>query len=135
MTSTWLTVAPCERDTYGVICKGADTLTTLADGFCFGEGPRWLEGLLWFSDMLGEAVHTVNLQVQETTLPLNGHHPSGLGFRPDGTLLIASTESRQVLRYDGDTVGLSPICPASCPRTWATWSSTTQDAHISDPRR
>ena len=54
--------APCERDTYGVICKGADTLTTLADGFCFGEGPRWFEGLLWFSDMLGEAVHTVNLQ-------------------------------------------------------------------------
>ncbi len=30
----------------------------LANGFCFGEGPRWFEGLLWFSDMLGEAVHT-----------------------------------------------------------------------------
>ena len=37
------------------------TLTPLANGFCFGEGPRWFEGLLWFSDMLGEAVHTVNL--------------------------------------------------------------------------
>ena len=33
-------------------------LTPLATGFCFGEGPRWFEGLLWFSDMLGEAVHT-----------------------------------------------------------------------------
>jgi len=116
MTNTRLTVAPCERDTYGVICKGADTLTTLADGFCFGEGPRWFEGLLWFSDMLGEAVHTVNLQGEETTLSLSGHKPSGLGFRPDGTLLIASTESRQVLRYDGDTVGaiadLSGLVPA-----------------------
>ena len=30
-------------------------LTPLAAGFCFGEGPRWFEGLLWFSDMLGEA--------------------------------------------------------------------------------
>ena len=68
MTSTWLTVAPCERDTYAVICKGAVEPTTLADGFCFGEGPRWFEGLLWFSDMLGEAVHTVNLQGDMTTV-------------------------------------------------------------------
>ncbi|MGX9790852.1 SMP-30/gluconolactonase/LRE family protein [Mycobacterium sp. MMS18-G62] len=86
-----------------MFCKGA-TLTPLAKGFCFGEGPRWFEGLLWFSDMLGEAVHTVNLHGDMTTLPLPGHAPSGLGFRPDGSLLIASTEDRKVLRYDGDVV-------------------------------
>ena len=80
--------------------------TELAPGFCFGEGPRWFEGLLWFSDMLGEAVHTVTLSGSMTTLPVPGHSPSGLGFRPDGTLLIVSTEDRQVLRYDGDTVEL-----------------------------
>src|SRR5690349_9932120 len=99
----WLTVAHCERDTYGVICKGT-TLTPLANGFSFGEGPRWFEGLLWFSDMLGEAVHTVNLHGDMTKLPLPGQAPSGLGFRQDGSLLIASTEKRQVLRYDGETV-------------------------------
>jgi sugar lactone lactonase YvrE len=98
-------------------------LTPLADGFCFGEGPRWFEGLLWFSDMLGEAVHTVNLQGAMTTLPLPGHAPSGLGFRPDGSLLIASTENRQVLRYDGDTV------------TTLADLSTTRGALMSDPRR
>jgi sugar lactone lactonase YvrE len=76
----------------------------LANGFCFGEGPRWFEGLLWFSDMLGEAVHTVDLQGSMSTLPLPGRAPSGLGFRADGSLLIVSTEDRQVLRYDGDTV-------------------------------
>jgi sugar lactone lactonase YvrE len=76
----------------------------LANGFCFGEGPRWFEGLLWFSDMLGEAVHTADMRGSLTTLPLPGHSPSGLGFRPDGSLLIASTEDRQVLRYDGETV-------------------------------
>ena len=54
--------------------------------------------------MLGEAVHTVNLQGSMTTLPLPGHAPSGLGFRPDGSLLITSTERRQILRYDGETV-------------------------------
>ncbi len=99
-----------------MICKGADTLTTLTEGFCFGEGPRWFEGLLWFSDMLGEAVHTVNLQSDLTTLALPGHHPSGLGFRPDGTLLIASGVKRQLLRYDGYTVeaiaDLSDVVPA-----------------------
>jgi sugar lactone lactonase YvrE len=99
-----------------VFCKGA-ALTPLANGFCFGEGPRWFEGLLWFSDMLGEAVHTVNLQGAMTTLPLAGHAPSGLGFRRDGSLLIASTENRQVLRYDGDIVttvaDLSDVAPAN----------------------
>ena len=99
-----------------MICKGA-TLTPLANGFCFGEGPRWFEGLLWFSDMLGEAVHTVNLHGDVTKLPLAGHAPSGLGFGPDGSLLIASTENRQVLRYDGETVvplaDLSDVAPAN----------------------
>jgi len=89
----------------------------LAKGFCFGEGPRWFEGLLWFSDMLGEAVHTVDLAGSMTTLPLPGRAPSGLGFRPDGTLLIVSTEDRQVLSYDGDVVAsiadLSAIAPAN----------------------
>jgi sugar lactone lactonase YvrE len=89
----------------------------LANGFCFGEGPRWFEGLLWFSDMLGEAVHTSTLGGSLTTLPLPGHCPSGLGFRPDGSLLIASTEDRKVLRYDGETVveiaDLTPLVPAS----------------------
>ena len=89
----------------------------LANGFCFGEGPRWFEGLLWFSDMLGEAVHTATMRGSLTTLPLPGHSPSGLGFRPDGSLLIASTEDRQVLRYDGETVvtiaDLADLAPAS----------------------
>jgi len=85
---------------------GPERTTELATGFCFGEGPRWFEGLLWFSDMLGEAVHTVTLGGSMTTLPLPGHAPSGLGFRPDGTLYIVSTEKRQVLCYDGETVEL-----------------------------
>jgi sugar lactone lactonase YvrE len=89
----------------------------LANGFCFGEGPRWFEGLLWFSDVLGAAVHTADLRGSLTTLPLPGHSPSGLGFRPDGALLIVSTEDRQVLRYDGETVftiaDLSDLTPAN----------------------
>ena len=79
-------------------------MTPLAEGFCFGEGPRWFEGLLWFSDMLGEAVHTVSTDGAVTTLPLAGHAPSGLGFCPDGCLLVVSTRTRRILHYDGDDV-------------------------------
>src|SRR6185312_8226066 len=57
-----------------------------------------------------------NLHGDMTKLPLTGHAPSGLGFRPDGSLLIASTENRQVLHYDGETVStladLSDLVPA-----------------------
>lgn len=92
------------------------TLTPLANGFCFGEGSRWFEGLVWFSDMLGEAVHTATLDGQMSTLPLPGHAPSGLGFRSDGSLLIVSTERRQILRYDGESVDtvadVSSLAPA-----------------------
>lgn len=91
-------------------------LKPLADGFCSGEAPRWFEGLLWFSDPVGEAVHTVDLRGSMTTLPLPGHSPSGLGFRPDGSLLIASATDRRILRYDGETVSthvdLSQTVPA-----------------------
>jgi sugar lactone lactonase YvrE len=92
-------------------------LSPLAKGFCLGESPRWFEGLLWFSDTLGEAVHTVDLRGSVTTLPLPGHAPAGLGFRPDGSLLIASTTDRHILCYDGETVttvvDLSKTVPAN----------------------
>lgn len=116
-TGSALTAPPWVRDTFAVICKGMLDPTPLSDGFCFGESPRWFEGLLWFSDMLGEAVHTADMRGSLTTLPLPGHCPGGLGFRPDGSLLIASTETQQILRYDGDTVvpitDLSGLAPAS----------------------
>lgn len=108
---------PVVHDTFAVICKGTLAPTPLADGFCFGEGPRWFEGLLWFSDMLGEAVHTCDQRGSLTTVPLPGHAPSGLGFRPDGSLLIVSSEDRLVLGYDGETVDpvadLSALAPAN----------------------
>ena len=92
-------------------------LTALASGFRSGVAPRWFEGLLWFSDPIGEAVCTVDLRGSVTALPLTGHAPVGLGFRPDGSLLISSAFDRQILRYDGETVGpvadLTDIVPGA----------------------
>lgn len=88
----------------------------LASGFTFGEGPRWHGGVLWFSDMLGEALHTVDLAGSVTTIPVPEHAPSGLGFRQDGALLIASTKRRQVLAYTGHATtvvaDLADVAPA-----------------------
>jgi len=93
------------------------SLTPLANNFCSGDSPRWFEGLLWFSDLVGAAVHTADRRGSVTTLPLPGHTPRGLGFRPDGSLLIASGEDRCVLRYDGESLttiaDLSGIAPGN----------------------
>lgn len=76
----------------------------VAEGLVFPEGPRWHDGELWFSDMLGGAVMRI---ASDGTL----HHvldvpaqPSGLGWLPDGTLLVVSMRDRKVLRVKGAAV-------------------------------
>jgi sugar lactone lactonase YvrE len=74
----------------------------LVDGFVFGEGPRWHDRRLWFSDMHGEAVYATGLSGQlEKVVGLPGRQPSGLGFLPDGSLLIVSMLEPEILRWDG----------------------------------
>ena len=63
----------------------------LADGLHFGEGPRWHQGKLWFSDFFDHAVRTVDLAgTVETKLPVAGR-PSGLGWLPDGRSRVSSS--------------------------------------------
>ncbi|MDP9332862.1 MAG: SMP-30/gluconolactonase/LRE family protein [Actinomycetota bacterium] len=77
-------------------------LRLLADGFVFGEGPRWRGDRLWFSDMHGEAVYTVDCNGNvETVVELPGRRPSGLGFLPDGSLLIVSMLEPEILHWNG----------------------------------
>lgn len=78
--------------------------TPLLDGIKFGEGPRWHDGKLWFSDMRGDTVYTVDEAGQRAVVvqlpePL---HPSGLGWLPDGRLLISCIGSATLLRLDAD---------------------------------
>lgn len=91
----------------------------LVDGLVFGEAPRWRDGRCWFSDMHDEAVHTVDLDGhRETVVRLPGRRPSGLGFLPDGTLLVVSMLEPEVLRIaDGDVAvhaDLRPLVPHHC---------------------
>ena len=77
----------------------------LVDGLDFGEGPRWRDGRLWYSDFFQHRVYTVTADGRrETVLDLGDEQPSGLGWLPDGDLLIVGMLGRRILRYDGTGV-------------------------------
>jgi sugar lactone lactonase YvrE len=71
---------------------------TLASGIHFGECPRWRDGRLWFSDFIAHAVNSVSLAGDLRTEFVIDDQPSGLGWMPDGSMLIVSMTKRQVLR-------------------------------------
>jgi sugar lactone lactonase YvrE len=72
------------------------------DGLGFGEGPRWHDGRLWYSDFLRQLVASVGTTGdQRVELELDDR-PSGLGWMPDGDLLVVSMRRRAVLRRSPD---------------------------------
>jgi len=77
-------------------------LETLLDGLCFGEGPRWHDGKLWLSDMHAQTVLTVDLDGKREDVAHVPAKPSGLGWLPDGRLLIVSMHDRRLLRREPD---------------------------------
>ncbi len=83
----------------------------LLDGLYFPEGPRWHEGKLWFSDMHGHRVMTVGLEGRAETAVEVPAAPSGLGWLPDGRLLVVSMEDRRLLRLDPS--GLTEVADLS----------------------
>lgn len=74
----------------------------LIDNLCFGEGPRWHDGALWLSDMHDQKVLKVQADGSaETVVQLQNDEPSGLGWLPNGDLLIVSMRKQQLLSFDG----------------------------------
>lgn len=71
----------------------------LAEGLGFPEGPRWREDRLWFSDFRTRKVMTLDMNLNvETIVEVKGQ-PSGLGWLPDGSLLVVSMSDRRLLRF------------------------------------
>jgi sugar lactone lactonase YvrE len=79
-------------------------LRPLVQGLVFPEGPRWHEGKLWFSDMHAHRVCTVGLDGRTEDVVEVPTWPSGLGWLPDGALLIVSMTDRKLLRYSSGTL-------------------------------
>lgn len=71
----------------------------LADGFVFLEGPRWHQDKLWFSDMWGFKVYTLTEAGVRAVVCEVPQRPSGLGFLPDGTLLVVSMADRKLMKF------------------------------------
>jgi sugar lactone lactonase YvrE len=78
------------------------TLTTLFEGGCYFECPRWHDGRWWLSDFYRHGVFTYDSDGGEELALTVEAQPSGLGWLPDGDLLVVSMKDRRVLRWSGD---------------------------------
>lgn len=78
----------------------------LLDNLCFGEGPRWHDGRLYYSDMHAHTVNAVDVQGRTAVVAEVAAWPSGLGWLPDGRMLVVSMIDRKLLRME--VGGLEP---------------------------
>jgi len=86
--------------------------TVVADGFRFGEGPRWHEGRLWFTD--GPSGNVLSMgEDGDLEVAVACEHASGLGWLPDGTLVISALMAARLtfVAADGSRseLDLSPL--------------------------
>ena len=89
---------------------------TLVAGLSFTECPRWHNGRLYVSDFYTQRVLAIDLTGRLETIAHVPGRPSGLGFLPDGRMLIASMLDRRIMRqeFDGrleEHANLSAIAP------------------------
>ncbi|NQV58944.1 MAG: SMP-30/gluconolactonase/LRE family protein [Alphaproteobacteria bacterium] len=79
-----------------------DQPKVLLDDLTFPEGPRWHDGRLWFSDFYAHEVVAVDIAGKRETIVEVPGQPSGLGWTPDGRLLVVSMIDRKLMRLDPD---------------------------------
>jgi sugar lactone lactonase YvrE len=77
---------------------GARRLRLLLEGGAYFEGPRWHEGRWWVSDFYRRAVLAVDTDGREQEVLTVDGQPSGLGWLPDGSLLVVSMKDHRLLR-------------------------------------
>lgn len=73
----------------------------------YPESPRWRRGKLWFSDVHAYALKTIDLDGHLTVVAEVPGRPAGLGFLPDGRLLLASALDRCLWTWDGSDLRLA----------------------------
>ena len=77
--------------------------TLLFSDLRFPEGARWHDGLLWFSDMhTGQVFRSDPSARTLEEVTVVDDQPSGLGWLPDGSLLVSCMTDRKVRRLDAD---------------------------------
>jgi sugar lactone lactonase YvrE len=84
-------------------------------GLHFGECPRWHDGRLWYSDFFDHGVFSVSTEGERRTEVEFEGEPAGLGWLPDGRLLINSRLDRVILRREVD----GALVPHGSLKPWA----------------
>jgi sugar lactone lactonase YvrE len=88
------------------------------DELAFGECPRWHDERLWLSDIFGKRVVAVGLDGEAEEIASVDNHPGGLGWLPNGRLLVVSMADRRLLRLEDDGfvlhADLAGVCPGNC---------------------
>jgi len=77
-------------------------LSVLLTGLRMGESPRWHDGRLWLSDMGANEVVAVGLDGASEVVASVPAMPMGLGWLPDGGMLIVSSNDARLLRRAAD---------------------------------
>lgn len=77
-------------------------LQLFADGILFGEGMRWYDGRMWIADMMGRVVLAFDSSGKREVIAKVPHRPNGLGFLPDGRLLMTSMADQKLLRRESN---------------------------------
>lgn len=94
------------------------TLKVLLDDLAFPEGPRWHDGKFFFSDMHAHQVRAVDMAGKSEVICEVPAQPSGLGWLPDGRMLVVSMTDRRLLRLDRDglkmVADMSKLAPFHC---------------------
>ena len=109
----------------------------VVDDIVYPEGIRWFDGKVWFSDILDSKVFSYDPHTGRKHLVIElSDRPSGLGFLPDGRLLIASMSERKLLRLDADGLNvladLSRDCAIINDMVTDALGRTYIDAHFED---
>ena len=81
-------------------------LRTVLGGLTFPEGPRWHDGRLWFSDFYTRRVIALLDDGWAETMAHVPQQPSGLGWRPDGTMLVVSMLDRRLMKLERGTLSM-----------------------------
>ena len=75
----------------------------ILEGYSYLEGPRWHEGRLWLSDFYTHRVLSVRSDGSDVRVEAEVEgQPSGLGWLPDGRLLVVSMCDQRLLRRETD---------------------------------
>jgi sugar lactone lactonase YvrE len=69
------------------------------DGIVYGEGPRWHNGRLWFSDGPANKIYSVG-ESGDLIVEAEVANASGLGWLPDGTLVVSSLIEAKIHHVD-----------------------------------